>query len=111
MIEPYIKGKSYPVGTILKWSNGTHVQVQANGSHKIIPKQSLTPNVTHVKNSRHNIIKPIIKHIPGTKHPEGTLVQLKNGALVKIGKNGAFKFVYSKTRTRSSKRKQMNRIV
>ena len=88
MIEQYIKGKTYPVGTMLQWKNGTIVQVQENGSHKIMPKS--TPN-TQTQSSN---VKKIITHVKGTKHPAGTLVKLSNGMIAAVQDNGGFKFLY-----------------
>ena len=36
MIENYVKGKTYPIGKILRWKNGTIVQIQQNGRLQIL---------------------------------------------------------------------------
>ena len=42
MVEYYIKGQSYSPGTILKWKNGTKIQIQQNGGHKIVATKKIS---------------------------------------------------------------------
>ena len=42
MVEYYIKGQAYSPGTILKWKNGTKIQIQQNGGHKIVATKKIS---------------------------------------------------------------------
>ena len=116
MVEYYVKGQTYTPGTILKWKNGTKVQIQQNGGHKIVSTKKI---ISKHKNSIVNdtqeggefMITKIINHVKGTKYAPGTFVKLSNDMVALVQQNGGYKFLYNaRTRARKSKRKQFRRL-
>ena len=65
MVEYYVKGKKYAPGTILKWQNGTKIEIQPNGSHKIVSTKTIISrdNKTTNKHSVNGIVKLKIKKV------------------------------------------------
>ena len=108
MIEYYRKGQKYDPGTILKWKNGTKVQIQQNGGHKIVSTKKI--NFKNSKQSGGKIdVKKIITHVKGETYSPGTFLKLSNNTIAVVKQNGGYTFLYKqKSRTLKSKRKQYN---
>ena len=118
MVEYYEKGKSYAPGTVLKWKNGTKIQIQQNGGHKIVSMKKILSKQTHEATAPGHtqdggtlLVKQIIPHVKGTKYAPGTMVKLSNDMVALVQQNGGYKFLYNaRTRARKSKRKQFKRL-